>query len=264
VVGQDADLEQDGKALRLLGESDHEIGNHSYHHEPWLHLKSEEEVRQEMTDAHQAILKATGQEPVGFRGPGFSLSAATLRALADLGYEYDCSTLPMFLGPLARLFYFRTAKLATNDLERRDRLFGKFSDGFRPIKPYRWLLDGGTMVEIPTTTMPLTRLPIHISYLLYISRISDRLARTYFASALNLCRLFRVDPSILVHPLDLLGSDDVEGLSFFPGMDLEGSMKRRRVRIFLEMLTQDFRPVSMRDAGRALGSLPSRPTASLA
>lgn len=265
VVGQDADIEDEAAALRLLGESDHEIGNHSYHHEPWLHLKSESEIRQEMTEAHQAILKATGREPVGFRGPGFSLSPATLRALVDLGYEYDCSTLPMFLGPLARLFYFRTAKLADAERDQRARLFGKFSDGFRPIKPYRWDVGDQTMVEIPVTTMPLLRLPIHISYLLYISRVSDRMARAYFSSALGLCKLLRVDPSILVHPLDLLGEDDVEGLEFFPGMDLKGLTKRTRVRVFLEMLHSRFSLVSMQHASRDLsGSTPQRSIAGLA
>jgi hypothetical protein len=249
----------------MLGESGHEIGNHSYHHEPWLHLKSSGEIHQEMTDAHQAIIRATGHEPLGFRGPGFSLSPVTLRVLRDLGYEYDCSTLPMFLGPLARRFYFRSAKLQSDDREKRHRLFGKFSDGFRPIKPYRWDLGGATMVEIPVTTIPLTRLPIHISYLLYASRVSDRMARAYFASALRLCRLLGVPPSILVHPLDLLGFDDTDGLAFFPGMDLDGATKRARVRIFLEMLCRDFTLVSMCEASRALGAkVARRPAAVLA
>jgi peptidoglycan/xylan/chitin deacetylase (PgdA/CDA1 family) len=252
VVGQDADLASERTTLRALGESSHEIGNHSYHHEPWLHLKSPEAIRQEMTDSHEAIAKATGREPIGFRGPGFSLSSPTLQALSDLGYEYDCSTLPMFLGPLARRFYFRRSKLGDEERVRRARLFGRFTDGFRPIKPYRWDLGGATLVEIPVTTMPFTRLPIHISYLLFISKASDRLARAYFESALGLCRLLGVQPSLLVHPLDLLGFDDTDGLGFFPGMDLEGATKRRRVRVFLEMLRRDFRLISMRDASRAV------------
>jgi peptidoglycan/xylan/chitin deacetylase (PgdA/CDA1 family) len=259
VVGQDADLPSEGPALKMLGESGHEIGNHSYHHEPWLHLKTAEEIREEMTYAHEAIAKVTGRQPVGFRGPGYSVSPATVNTLLDLGYEYDCSTLPMFVGPLARWFYFRTAALAPEDREKRSRLFGKFTDGFLPIRPYRWDLAGQTLVEIPVTTMPLIRLPIHISYLLYISRISDRFARAYFASALRLCRLMRVSPSLLVHPLDLLGCDDTAGLGFFPGMDLDGAIKRRRVQVFLEMLQRDFRLVSMHKASLALSeSVPRR------
>jgi hypothetical protein len=78
------------------------------------------------------------------------------------------------------------------------------------------------------------------------------LARAYFESALGLCRLLGVQPSLLVHPLDLLGFDDTDGLGFFPGMDLEGATKRRRVRVFLEMLRRDFRLISMRDASRAV------------
>ena len=48
--------------------------------------------------AHDAIEAATGGRPRGFRGPGFSLSEGTLAALVELGYRYDASTLPTFIG----------------------------------------------------------------------------------------------------------------------------------------------------------------------
>jgi len=40
VVGQDAALGKNGAALRRIGESGHEVGNHSFHHEQWMHLRS--------------------------------------------------------------------------------------------------------------------------------------------------------------------------------------------------------------------------------
>src|SRR5512141_1277059 len=36
VVGQDAALPQNHAALRQLVDAGHEVGNHSFHHEPWL------------------------------------------------------------------------------------------------------------------------------------------------------------------------------------------------------------------------------------
>ena len=81
IVGQDADLEQNRVALKKIADAGHEIGNHSYRHEPWLHLYSETELDEELERAEVAIEKATGCKPKGFRGPGFSLSAGTLKVL---------------------------------------------------------------------------------------------------------------------------------------------------------------------------------------
>ena len=102
VVGQDAALAVHREPLAAIAAAGHEIGNHSFHHEPWLHLYSEERTETELVQAEEHIERATGRRPRGFRGPGFSLSPATLRVLARRGYRYDASTLPTFLGPLAR------------------------------------------------------------------------------------------------------------------------------------------------------------------
>src|SRR6266550_3424612 len=100
IVGQDAARPENREALRSLADAGHEIGNHSFKHEPWLHLYSEEEIECELRSAEEAIEQATGKRPIGFRGPGFSVSESVLRVLARRGYEYDASTFPTFLGPL--------------------------------------------------------------------------------------------------------------------------------------------------------------------
>jgi hypothetical protein len=169
VVGQDAALEKNRKALAQLAQAGHEIGNHSQRHEPWLHLYSEEELERELSEAEMHIEKATGRRPDAFRGPGFSLSETTLRVLLRRGYRYDASTFPTFLGPLARAYYFMTAKLEPEERRKRAKLFGSMRDGFQPLRPYRWQLAAGTLLEIPVTTLPLFRVPIHLSYVLYLS-----------------------------------------------------------------------------------------------
>ena len=94
IVGQDAALAKNREALASIAAAGHEIGNHSFHHEPWLHLYSEQEIDAEIAEAEEQIELATGCRPVGFRGPGFSCSAAVLRTLRKRGYEYDASTFP--------------------------------------------------------------------------------------------------------------------------------------------------------------------------
>lgn len=38
VVGQDAEREENREALASIAAAGHEIGNHSFHHDSWLHL----------------------------------------------------------------------------------------------------------------------------------------------------------------------------------------------------------------------------------
>jgi peptidoglycan-N-acetylglucosamine deacetylase len=241
VVGQDAALERNRDALGALADAGHEVGNHSFRHEPWLHKYPDAEVRDELSRAEEAIEVATGTRPVGFRGPGYSLSPAVLETLVERGYRYDCSTLPTIIGPVARFIYFRTSKLDAAQREDRADLFGHASEALRPLRPYRWAVgDGDGLVEVPVTVMPGARVPIHVSYLLALSGRSVRLARTYFRSALALCKMASVGPSLLLHPLDFLGGDDVSSLAFFPGMAMHGKEKTELTAEFLDMYADQF------------------------
>ena len=250
VVGQDAALEKNLASLRMLAGEGHEIGNHSFRHEPWLHLYDAEAISAELQATEEHLQRATGQRPVGFRGPGFSVSATVLEILARRGYQYDASTFPTFLGPLARAYYFLSTRLEAGEKDRRKRLFGRFSEGFRPVKPYRWAVDGRELIEIPVTTMPILRLPIHVSYLLYLAKFSRRLALGYFRSALELCRATGVPPSLLLHPLDLLDTTDAPELAFFPAMGMPAEKKRPFVAEVLRLLCDRYRIVPLREHAR--------------
>jgi hypothetical protein len=250
IVGQDAALEKNRAALGQISTAGHEIGNHSFHHEPWLHLYSEGEIEEELARAEEHIEIATGHKPIGFRGPGFSLSHQTLRVLSRRGYEYDASTFPTFLGPLARAYYFMTAKLSDEERERRKALFGKLRDGFQPVKPYRWQVDAETLVEIPVTTIPLLKVPMHVSYLLYMSNFSSAAALQYFKMAVRLCRLTGTQPSLLLHPLDFLGADDKQGLDFFPAMRMSSEKKLHLVSEVLRIYAESFDVLTLQQHAR--------------
>lgn len=255
IVGQDAALEKNHAVLASISAAGHEIGNHSFHHEPWLHLYTEQQIEDEIAQAETAIEHATGQRTIGFRGPGFSCSETLLRVLKQRGYQYDCSTFPTYLGPLARVFYFATAKLTPEERAKRKGLFGKFSEGFRPLKPYQWQLREGALTEIPVTTLPLFKVPIHISYILYLSSYSKFVAKLYFQIALKLCKLTKTQPSILLHPLDFLGCDDVQELAFFPGMQMKGEVKVQIVREMINLMNDEFTVVNMKQHAEAVTGL---------
>ena len=245
VVGQDAALEKNREVLAQIPAAGHEVGNHSFHHEPWLHLYSRNQVGDEIHQAEEAIEAATGIKPRGFRGPGYSLSVTTLQTLATNGYFFDATILSTFLGPLARAYYFRASDFTQEQKDQRSSLFGGLRDGLRPVKPFFWKLPEKRLLEIPVTTMPLIKLPFHFSYLLYISTFSVTLATLYFRAALRLCRLTGTEPSLLMHPLDFLGGDDVPELSFFPGMSIESARKVDLLDRFLQLLSSRYTIVSL-------------------
>ena len=169
------------EALKQISDAGHEIGNHSFNHEPWLHLYSKQELIEEFEKTEKAIAKITNQKLKGFRGPGYSLSPTVLEVLAERDYEYDCSTLPTYIAPLARAYYFfKSPEMSDEEREKRKKLFGKFSDGFQSLKPYKWQIGEKTLTEIPVTTLPLLKTPIHASYVIYLSTFSKSLAKLYW------------------------------------------------------------------------------------
>ena len=245
IVGKDASMPDHQALLKQIVAAGHEIGNHSFSHEPWFHLYSKDRIEEEIASTEHAIERVTGVRTHGFRGPGYSLSTATLEVLTERGYRYDGSTLPTFLGPLSRWYYFRTSKLNEQQKRERARLFGGFREGLRPLQTYRWRTGDHELIEIPVTTAPLVRTPIHCSYLLYLSRFSQSLARFYLGTALSMCRVLGIEPSLLLHPLDFLGGDDVKRLAFFPAMELGAEIKLRRVSEYLDILARGFEVVTM-------------------
>jgi peptidoglycan/xylan/chitin deacetylase (PgdA/CDA1 family) len=246
IVGQDAALEKNHGVIKAIAEAGHEIGNHSFKHEQWLHLYTLAEIDADLAEAERHIERVTGQKPIGFRGPGYSCSKATLQVLAERSYQYDCSTFPTFLGPLARAYYFMTAKLSPEEKEERKKLFGTLKDGLRSNKPYQWKLNNGQLTEIPVTTIPFLKVPFHISYILYLSSYSKVLALAYFRIALVLCRMTNTQPSILLHPLDFLGAEDAPELAFFPAMNMPSQEKMEVVSKALQLLETYYSPVTMR------------------
>ena len=246
VIGQDAVLDKNKDFLKLLTERGHEIGNHSFHHEPWLHRNSKKQIEVEILNTEEQIVRSTGQKPIGFRGPGFCWSSEIFEVLLENGYLYDASTLPTYLGPVARMYYFWKSNFNEEEKKQRDGTFGAFKDGLRPVKPYCWELNSNAMLlEIPVTTIPIMKTPFHLSYLIYLSRISLTLMSSYLSMAIALCRMTGTDLSFLLHPLDLIGGDQVPELAFFPGMDLHSHKKTEIFEKVLKELAQHFTLVNM-------------------
>jgi len=221
-VGADVEREDGAKAVAAISAAGHEVANHSWGHEPWLHRYSRARLESELVRTEDAIVAAGAPKPVGFRGPGYSVTPDLLALLVERGYSYDASTWPTWIGPIARAYHNRSVAEGAAS----DELFGGVSRVLAPVGAYRWHVGGSSsLVELPVTTMPLLRTPIHASYLQQLNQASPKLARGYFRTALRLCLLRGVGPSLLLHPTDVLDATEAPGLEFFPGMAVPSARK---------------------------------------
>ena len=256
IVGKDAEISTNEKYIRMIVERGHEVGNHSYSHESWLNHFEKEKVEFEIGRAEELINNITGQKTIGFRAPGFSWSETVLNVLNENNYLYDASTLPTFIGPLARTYYFWTSNLSKEERKVRKNLFGSFKEGFRSIKPYSWDFNSNRdLLEIPVSTIPILKIPFHLSYLLYLSRFSNLAMHTYLNTALTLCKLTNTQPSFLLHPLDLVGGDQTPRLAFFPGMDLNTESKLKVFREVIKKLSNNFSLVNMSTHAKSISNV---------
>jgi peptidoglycan-N-acetylglucosamine deacetylase len=246
IVGIDARLSKNQPFLEMIADRGHEVGNHSLNHESWLQKYSREELTHEIDKAEDYIVAATGKKPIGFRGPGFSWSVPLLEILAERNYRFDASTLPTYIGPLARMYYFWKSDLSKAEKKDRNELFGNMKSGLQRLDPYLWRLPSGrSLLEIPVTTIPVVKTPFHLSYLLYLSRYSMFLMKFYLSLAIGMCKIKGIQPSYLLHPLDLIGGDKIEELAFFPGMDITSDRKVTIFNVVIGSLCRHFNLVGM-------------------
>ena len=181
------------------------------------------------------IVAVTGQRPIGLPRARATASPPTSCAvLVDRGLplrllhaaDGRSGRSPAVLLPLRRA-HRRAASRAELPLRQRAR-------GPAPAASRTSGRSGSDrLLEMPVTTMPLARVPIHLSYVLYLAGYVAGLARRTSPTRCGCAGSGGVEPSILLHPLDFLGADDVGELGFFPGMGMAGAAqasRRRRLR----------------------------------
>jgi len=78
------------EAVRTLVDHGHEVGMHGWLHETWSTLAPDAEQTL-AARATEALARAAGVAPRGFRAPGGARSAHTEAVLQALGYRYDAS-----------------------------------------------------------------------------------------------------------------------------------------------------------------------------
>jgi len=162
VIGSDLGSEQLVAALKRSHQAGVELANHSFSHDYALSRRSTSEIEADLLQCETQLKTKVGVTPVGFRAPGYTLSAPMLEAVVARGYAYDSSTFP------AAPYYLAKASVmsALQVLGRPSRaVLDSPKVLLAPRVPYRPSLSNpyqrGTapLVELPMAVSPLARVP---------------------------------------------------------------------------------------------------------
>ena len=250
-IGRDLADDRAAATLRDLAASGHEIGNHSLDHLYDLTRRDAATVREQVVGGADAIERATGVRPEGFRAPGYTITDDVFDVLADAGVAYDSSVFPCpayYAAKATAIGAIRLRGRRSHSVVDDPRVLLSPADPYRVGRPY-WRRDGG-LVELPIgVTRDLSgRLP-------YIGT-SVVLAGERGARTLTRLVLGRPLVNLELHGIDLADARD-DGLEWLaphqPDLRRNAREKEAALRAALATLRDaGYRFVTLAEAARTL------------
>lgn len=200
-VGADLARPEAAAAVAKCHALGHEIANHSLDHRYDFVRLGRDEIRRQIEQGAQAIARACGSAPVGFRAPGYTITREVFDVLEELGVVYDASVFPC-----PSYFAAKSATIAAMTLRGRatPSLIDSPAVLAAPTRPYRvgrpYWRPGAGMREFPVQVTRGLRLPfIGTSLVLGGSRMARVLARMCTGEPFV---------NLELHGIDVLGLED--------------------------------------------------------
>ncbi|HEX5501464.1 MAG TPA: polysaccharide deacetylase [Thermomicrobiales bacterium] len=130
VTGHTADTYPD--AVRAIARAGHELGHHGYLHENPIALETREAEAAVLRRGLEALDRAAGARPTGYRSPAWDISPHTIDLLLEHGFRYDSSLMGRDFEP----YWCRTG-----DVIRKDGPYGFGREVDLVELPVSWILD---------------------------------------------------------------------------------------------------------------------------
>jgi peptidoglycan-N-acetylglucosamine deacetylase len=203
-IGGDLARPEAAAKLRAAHAAGCEIANHTLDHRYDLVKLGRERIRQQVEEGARAIERATGERPVGFRAPGYTITDEVFAVLQELGVEYDSSVFPCpayWALKTAKIGLIRAAGRRSHSLVDTPAVLTAPTRPYRVSKPYWRAARGGDgLLEIPVQVTRGARLPF----------IGTSLTLWGPGLARGLARMVRGEPlvNLELHGIDVLGAED--------------------------------------------------------
>jgi peptidoglycan/xylan/chitin deacetylase (PgdA/CDA1 family) len=249
-IGSDVARDEAREGLRKAASKGHEIANHSLDHRYDLVRLGRDEIARQISEGARVIEEATGQKPVGFRAPGYTITDEVFEVLTELGVSYDASVFPC-----PAYFAAKTAKIGAIAL--RGRKSRSIVDTpkvlLAPTRPYRigrpYWTRGEGLLEIPIQVTRGLRLPF----------IGTSVTMAGPSRARLLAKMCIGEPlvNLELHGIDVL--DAADGLEELRPHQVDVRVPHRRKLDALFAVTSELRAagysfVTMREAATELRS----------
>jgi peptidoglycan-N-acetylglucosamine deacetylase len=229
VVGKDLEEDPEGRAIVAdLARAGHEIASHSYSHPYNLVHLGREGMAAELDRAHAVIAEACVCPPIGFRAPGYEISADLIDLLIERGYRYDASVfpaIPYYLAKAAVMAAIRVMGRKSGSILGSPKVLAAPRVPYRPAagNPYR--RGQLPIVELPVTVTPTTRVHVIGTTLVMAP---EWLRRRMVSSALGTPHF-----NLELHGIDLAdaATDGISQVLIARQPDLRISLARKRAAL---------------------------------
>lgn len=207
--------------IREVHQAGHEIASHGYGHELLTHI-TRERFETDVRRSIEILTDLTGQRPIGYRAPAFSIGPTTRWAgpvLADLGFKYDSSIFPI-----------------------RHRRYGNPD---APRRIHHW--QDCRLIECPPATISCWGWKLPVAGGGYFRLLPGAVT----CAAVGMLNRRRMPAILYVHPYELdtagITLHKSNGLRVGPWRHLTQGLFRSRIERRLHRLLERFRFTTMRD-----------------
>lgn len=248
-IGSDLARDASARRLRACREEGHEMANHSLDHLYDLTRRSRPEILAQITGGADAIAAATGEHPVGFRAPGYTITDELFSILVELGIAYDSSVFPCpayWAAKTAAIGLIRARGRASRSVVDDPRVLLAPTSPYRVGAPYH--RRGAGLLELPIGVTRGARLPF----------IGTTLTLAGPTRAAWLARMCVGAPlvNLELHGIDVL--DAADGLSALrphqPDVRVPTARKLESLHAVLRVLKRaGYTFVTLREAAEAFG-----------
>ena len=142
-------------AVAALARAGHELANHTQTHPYALTRLAPAAIAAEVRGGADAVERACGARPVGFRAPGYALSAPLLAVLVEDGYRYDSSAFPAapyYLAKAAVMGALALRRQPSGAILDRPRVLLAPAAPYRPRADEPYARGAAPIVELPVAT----------------------------------------------------------------------------------------------------------------
>jgi peptidoglycan/xylan/chitin deacetylase (PgdA/CDA1 family) len=160
-IGSDLQWPDAAKRLRAAADAGCEIGNHTLDHKYDLTRLDREGMRRQIEEGRAAIEAATGQRPVGFRAPGYTITDQVFDVLRELDVAYDSSVFPCppyWLAKAAAITAIGLQGRQSHSVVDTPKVLLAPRRPYRAGRPY-WRRGDGVL-ELPIQVTPGPRAPV--------------------------------------------------------------------------------------------------------